>query len=434
MRKNLASICVDYLSVSLKVPMSYSRFGALWIKNKYPSDVTGRIHVRSDFTLIPVPIVNGAYKGCFTVVLSGEVVGRLYTDGIQKGVLSFKFENSLFYNYSFNPEFVLNSICDAFDTKEGFKLYFAGITRLDIACDSNYDSLSFYAQKVHQTLSNSFFSSKASKTIKAKFKNLSNAKVSQVGNSLYFGSIKSGSKSVCIYPKSDLQPYQSSYIESGGVDVSLPVYRIECRLINGSTKVSQLVHTLDMLCDPEFLVSLFLRQSRRILTLVNLRTDKDFNALRFLNLVSPVRVSKILARTVPRRSNENKRYLKHNMVEYLNNVHNNLHEINNLIHTRTLSNDAFDLAVNRQISLDVLFSIQNACLNTSAWNSLYSMICNYVDAELEQPIDPLYNANLTPLPSYSHDPFLKKLQPTLKKVRDSKISNRFADWDSVINW
>jgi hypothetical protein len=401
MKKSQSSISVDYLSVSLGVPLSYSGFNVAWLKSRYSTDFTPYLYVNDSLYLLPIPSPSIAYKGCFKVILHGEKVGTFFCDGIQRGLLSFQFDNSLFYQSDFNPQSILDSFCDAFDTANGIRLCTLGITRLDLACDSNFDSLSFYAQKVHGTASNSFFSSKASKTIKAKFKNLSNAKVSQVGNSLYFGSIKSGSKSVCIYPKEDLHPYQSSYIASSGVDTSKPVYRIECRLVNGSTKVSQYVPSLDMLCDPEFLISLFLKQSRRILTLVNIRTGKDFNALRSLALVSSAVIPKVLARIVPRQSNENKRFLKHLMREYLNNVGNNLFDIERFVAVRPLHPLGFDPVANKEISIEVLNSLLPECLDLSLYNNLFSILNGRLDWSSEVPIDPSSESlNLIPLESY----------------------------------
>ena len=401
MKKYRSSISIDYLSVSLGVPLSYSGFNVAWLKSRYSIDFSPYLYVNDYLYLLPIPSPSIAYKGCFKVIMHGEKVGTFFCDGIQRGLLSFQFDNSLFYQSDFNPQSILNSFCDAFDTANGIRLYVTGITRLDLACDSNFDSLSFYAQKVHCTTSNPFFSSKASKTIKAKFKNLSNAKVSQVGNSLYFGSIKSGSKSVCIYPKEDLHPYQSSYIASSGVDTSKAVYRIECRLVNGSTKVSQYVPSLDMLCNPEFLISLFLKQSRRILTLVNLRTGKDFTALRSLVLVSSVVVSKVLARKVPRQSNENKRFLKHLMREYLNNVNNNLFDIERFVAVRPLHPLGFDAVTNKDVSIDVLNSLLPECLDLSLYDNLFAVLNGRLELSSEKPIDSsLLSLNLVPHESY----------------------------------
>jgi hypothetical protein len=186
------------------------------------------------------------YLKCFEIILDDEKVGYLYTDPIRNTyystneIISIRIDNNTLYN----PD--LNKILE--DVVTELQLTLKGITRLDIAYDTDTDVL-----KRFKTLYNN--------TNKYTYKNRGKTTVNGTGNfdtQINIGSLRSQGKTVIIYDKSTLLRQQNkdhllALYET--VFSHKEIYRVEVRITSKTTNKFD-INILE-LGNKEYLESLF---------------------------------------------------------------------------------------------------------------------------------------------------------------------------------
>jgi len=194
------------------------------------------------------------YLKCFEILLNEEKIGFLYTDPVRNtyystnDIISIRIDNQVLYN----PE--LSSILK--QSLDELQLTFKGISRLDIAYDTDVDVLKKF-KRLYNQLNRYSYKNRGKTTVN--------------GTGLYdtqinIGSLRSQGKTVIIYDKSTLlrqqsKAYLNDLYETIFHDDS--VYRVEVRVTSKTTGKYEI--DLYKLGDKAYLESLFIEFSESML-------------------------------------------------------------------------------------------------------------------------------------------------------------------------
>lgn len=290
----------------------------------------------------------------FTAFINNRLVGYYYCESVNKDLVFFRFDNSIFYGKQDIPTIIKT-------LEESLHLTYFGISGIDISVNTNHNIYSPLSLIFDQCLNNPYFRNLnkvkisdhkkyGGRTIDdVRYKSvLKRLNMYQIEDSIYFGSKKTG-KRINIYNKSmHSNSAQKKYYNSFFGKEST-IYRIELSLRNtGKIKINELIQ-LKQINDLNHLTGLFIKQITPQFTFIDLTKYKydsnrnkvyeKINLISELNITStpPKKMNDVERVKLPKRiQNLNKRYFKKLVTDYLTDGHTTKQEIKSWLKTKTL--------------------------------------------------------------------------------------------------